>query len=145
MRLVTRVALRNPPPTSDRAFPHHRGTDGTWDATCCGAVARASAASRRGAPREAGLRMTAIVLRTIAPENRAAKAASDVYGPTAPRLGTRASLFSRSQRAVDVRASAITRAIAATNPTAINVTDTTTTHPRYGRKRSGSRSSAAVS
>ncbi len=144
-RFFPPVAFRSPSPRNDRTSPTNRGTGRTRDTTCFGAVARASVTPLRGARREAGRRITATARRTKTAGSRAAETARGVRAAPAGGLGTRASLFSRSQRAVDVRASAITRAVATTNPMMISVNDNTTTHPRYGRGRSGSRSSAATS
>ncbi len=128
-RLAVGGAFRNRSPTSDRTFVTSRGSGRMRDAACFGAVASASATSFRGAWRAAGRRIRARPRRARSPGSRVAETPSGLRGVTAGRRGTRAVRFSRSQRAVDVRASAITRAVATTNPTAVSVSDDTTGHP----------------
>jgi hypothetical protein len=114
---------------SDWTFPTNCGSGRTWETTCFGVVATVSTTAFRGARREAGSRRPATALRTIMTGNRRAEAVRGVRGATAGRRGARADLFSRSQRAVDARASAITRAVVMTNASAIRVSDNTASPP----------------
>lgn len=141
---VGRTRGSSSPRRARRRRPRSRGNGPTREATSFSAVASVSATTFSGARREAGLRIAA-THRATATGSRAAVAANGACPATVGRRGARAGLFSFSQRAVDVRARTITKAVATTNPVTIRVSVNTAGHPRCGRGCSGSRSSEAAS
>jgi hypothetical protein len=137
---AVRSALRV---SDERRIPNSRGNGRPRDTTCFGAVARLPA-TFRDARSDAGPRIMATTFRTTVPGPRAAPSAEVLRRALTGGRGTRAALRAFSQRAVDVRASAITTAVATKNPTTVSVSEATAGHPRCGRRCSGSRSSAAA-
>jgi hypothetical protein len=127
--VVVRFQRRVPPPTSagscgPRAWP----TGGACDSSRRGVLRTPiSCLSRPGRVPET--RGDAAAVRTRTRRGRAAAPTGGRGTGTAPLRGDRAALFSRSQRAVDVRASQITRAAARTNPTAVTISHDTTGSP----------------
>jgi hypothetical protein len=115
--------------TTFRRVPKACGDGGTLDTPPLRAATRTPVTARTGRRPDAAMRRTAAAVRKGAPRNRTPVRAGGMGGATASRRGARAARFSRSQRAVELRASATTRAVATRNPTAVTVSHNTTGPP----------------
>ncbi len=128
--------------TTFRRVPKARGDGRTLTNPPLPAATRTPVTARTRRRPDAAMRRTAAAVRTGTPRNRTPVRAGGMGGATTSRRGARAARFSRSQRAVELRARAITTAVATRNPTAVTVSNNTTgPTPGAGRGCSGSRSS----
>jgi hypothetical protein len=94
----------------------------TRRATCVREVARIRPAASSGTPIDAAARPPTAAVLAAARRSRATAVGGDVGGAMAARRETRAALRSRSQRAVELRARAMTQAESRRNPPASTIT-----------------------
>ena len=122
--VVRRGFPRAPSRSDERRMSNGRRNRRTREATTFGEVTRVSARPLRGVRMEVVRPIAATILRRTFP-GRAASPARAAPGAMTSRRGARAALPARSQRAVDLRAMVITRAVTTTNARAISVSEAT--------------------
>jgi hypothetical protein len=121
------VASRRPRPGNhERRIRNGRSNGRTRDTTCFAGASSLAATSFTGVRSET---RRPVAARTTFPGNSTTSPMRVVWGTMPSRRGARAALFVRSHRAVDERASAITRAVTTTNPTTVNVSEATAGSP----------------